>query len=282
MDVMSVDSNRLGESDDAASAHSLRSLVSSDDSIRSLERHDGIPTTIDCQLDKNCGDWRHCHIKRNSSTEISIIACSSPEIKALVQPLSPSIPFQQQRSWDTLSFFPDKYHGDESYHSSPIPATKMKDRSFSVVSSAASPRNGRTSVNGNIRLDDLSIEHRDQENCQDGDRCVYSDRSISMRGNSLYDGETDELALSLERQSIGSNRSYLPGVANEELRNSSQGPMVLNTMTNTIQQHAIHGKPTRRHQERPKVRRSSLHRRISHDSLPEISKILCEPDFPSA
>ena len=277
MDIILVDNNRLAGSDDVATVHSLRSLVSYDESTHSLEQHDGIPSTNHRRSFKNCEDHSHRHVARSIGTEMSIIACSSPEIKALIQPIPPSVQFQHHRSVSTLTLFPEDINEDQCYDSYFVPVTKMKRNGFPFVLPTISPNRGNVKVNDNIKLKDrqrLSIEHCEQENSHSEDRFICNDEPDMMKGGFLHGEETDELALYLERQRIRSNIVYLPEVPNKELRDSS------NTKTTVVQEHLIEKRPMRK-QERPLMRRSSRHRRVSYDSLPEMSEILCQPELPS-
>ena len=142
MEVISEQSNRVSGGDDVATVHSLRSLVSSDDSIHSLDQY---ISSSNRQSSQECQDHRH----RFSGTEISIIACSSPEIKALVQPIPPSIQYQHQRSISTLTFFPEASIDDQCCDSVIFPVTKMQP----VVPPTVSPDNGHIKVNGKMKFE---------------------------------------------------------------------------------------------------------------------------------
>lgn len=281
MEVISVDSNRIVGNSDVATVHSLRSLVSSDDSIHSLEQNDEIQSTVHCQTFKNCQDYCHHNAQRSSSTEMSIIACSSPEIKALVQPVPPSIQFHHQRSMSTLSLFPEDDRSDENCDINSIHVAKIKRISFPIVSPAASPNCENVKVGNIMKVNNDKrslIERRDQESYYSKERFDYSKEFDAMKMNKVYEKETDKLALCLERQKFGSERICLPEVSNKDFEHSSQVFMTQNTAVTLVQQRPIN-RGHIRHQENPLIRRSSLHRRVSYDSLPEMSEILCRPDF---
>ena len=278
METSLVDSNRLAGNDDVATVHSLRSLVSYDESsTHSLERHDTILSTDHCRSFRNCEDYSHHYAARSSGAEMSIIACSSPEIKALVQPIPPSIQFQHHRSVSTLTLFPEYINEDDCSDSYYVPVTKMTRIDSPVKLPTVSPIHGNVEVNNNIKLKDrqrLSIEHREQENSHSEDHFIFDDNPDVMKVDFEHGDETDELALCLERQGIGSNRIDLPEVPNKELRDSS------NTKTTFARERLIEKRPLR-NPERPLKRRSSRHRRVSYDSLPDMSEILRQPELPS-
>jgi len=278
METSLIDSNRLAGNNDVATVHSLRSLVSYDESsTHSLERHDATPSTDHCRSIRNCEDYCHHHVARSSGAEMSIIACSSPEIKALVQPIPPSIQFQHHRSVSTLTLFPEYIDEDECSDSYFGPVTKMKRIDSPVKLPTVSPIHGNVEVNINIKLKDRqrsSIEHHEQEKSHSEDRFIFDDNPDVMKGDFAHGDETDELALYLKRQRIGSNRIDLPEVPNEKLRDSS------NIKTSFARERLIEKRPMRQ-QKRPLMRTSSRHRRVSYDSLPNMSEILCQPELPS-
>lgn len=252
-----VDSNRVEGCNNDATDHSLSSLVSSDDSTAdSLEQWKDISPTKDHPSVKNCVDSRHRHVARISGTEISIIACSSPEIKALVQSVPPSIQCLHQRSVSTLSFYPEYDNIDELCGNSIAPVTKMNRNGCPVVS----PDHEHT-----MKLNDhkrLSIEHRDQKSFHSEGRFIFDDQLSPVSRNLLYNEAVDELTLRLEQQRIEPNRMRLPEFQNKDVRDASHPN---NTTTYP--------------QEQPIKKRNSMHRRVSYDNLPDISEILCHPDF---
>ena len=254
MDVILVDlvaDNNQVEGDDAGTVHSLRSLVSSDDStVRSSEKQEEELVSND-EDPPQCDDYR-----------CSIIACSSPEIKALVQTIPQSVQCRHRRSVSTLSFFPedmidederDEYFDGHSPSATTTITTKRRNHRKGSCQPLVSPNSvlatfGSMSANDHQRL---SInEDRDQESCQSEGRFVYDDDLMSPLSikSSVNDIATEELARRLERTSIGSTRS-------------------------TIASSATQRKPGRK--------RPSMHRRVSYNNLPNMSEIMCHPDFQS-
>lgn len=254
MDVILVDlvaDNNQVEGDEAGTVHSLRSLVSSDDStVSSSDRQEEEEEIY--EHSPQCDDYR-----------CSIIACSSPEIKALVHTIPESVQCRHQRSVSTLSFFPediiddherDEYSDAHSPSATTTTTTTTKRRHYRKGSfqPLVSPNSVLTAF-GSMTANDhrrLSIdEDRDQESCQSEGRFAHDDlmSPLSIK-STLNDRATEELARRLERTSIGSSRSSIGSSAT---------------------------------QRKPVRKRPSMHRRVSYNNLPNMSEIMCHPDFQS-
>ena len=278
----------LQEIDCGATVHSLRSLVSSDET-NSLELNDAIPSKIRRRSLKRNNRHYHCSpSQRSISTEMSIIACSSPEIKALVLPITITVPekirnsgaststpssvqYHHQRSVSTLSLFPEDDDGGDECDSFSV-AAKIKyknDNGFPIVANIS-----RNNNNSND-YDRRSVEYRDQDNCHSTNHCDRDDeRDTSTQ--ILFNDETDELALYLERQSIGSDTIYSPTAL---LKTDTRIPSPTTVIPNTANLFSVVQHPIKKGSLQR--RRSSMHRRVSYDSLPEISEILFQPDLHS-
>ena len=240
------------DEDDNATVHSLSSLVSSDDpTVCSPERQKNSPAT------KNC-DHRPSHrrLSRIYGREIAIIACNSPEIKALVEPSVPqSVQCNHQRTISTLSFLSEDVE-DELCGGYGPPTSKLKQRRTIPI---VSPDNEHVRTRRNDQIP-LSIERRDQDNYSSDGRFLFDDAPTPKTRNSSYKDDVDELAVFLDRQRI--HDTYSPEMKSKDVRDSA----VPSTAMVSPQ-----GFPTKR--------RSSMHRRVSYDNLPDISEVLCHPDF---
>jgi len=256
VDLVASDSNiAVVDGDNDETNHSLSSLVSIDNStVHALEGRNETPTKEDLPKEIHVTeDPKHPLGRRGSTKQLSIIACSSPEIKALVQPIPPSIQYRHQRSVSTLSVYPDIDDGerdeftDSSQNAHAATTTKASNRKG--YPALISPENVRVSINSSLTMSDhgrLSIEYRDQESCRSDGRFVYDDVSSPLSPNSLLsDKATDELARRLQQTGL-SSRS-LP----------CTGP------------------------QKPVRKRPSMHRRVSYNNLPNMSEILCHPEFQS-
>jgi hypothetical protein len=316
---------------------SLRSLVSSDeisldhntggvgDEIRNYDYHpEGIPSTIrhrslntctTSQYDRRRHNHHHRHHRhrrvssqRSISTEMAIIASSSPEIKALTLPItttfelpeeincsglsssssssaSPSSneyhrhtttthhhQYRHQRSISTCSLFPEDFDCDSFSVSA-----KTKNKLSPTISPAVSP----IDVDGVNNKED----YRDQDNYHPSmNRCKRErehdddQRDGTLTKLSNDNNEIDELTLYLERQNIGSSDSIHSPTSLLHKKTPQ-----LSSPTTIIPDVTVHPFKRGSSQQRPRPsfleQRSSLHRRISFDSLPGISEIIDQPNL---
>lgn len=250
-----VDNNRVfgGCTDDDATVHSLSSLVSSDEpTVCSPERQKNSPVARN-----NDNRPGHRRLSRIYGREIAIIACNSPEIKALVEPSVPhSVQCNHQRAISTLTFLDDVDENEHDLCGGFVPPTsKLKRRTCPIVS----PDN----AHGRTRLSDqipLSIDRRDQESYSPEGRFLFDNAPTPKTRNSSYKDDVDELTLYLERQRI--HDTYSPEPKHKDVRDSV---VPISTIVSP--------------QALPSKKRSSRHRRVSYDNLPDISEVLCHPDF---
>jgi hypothetical protein len=316
---------------------SLKSLVSSDeisfdhnidgigDEIRNYDydyHPEGIPSTIrhrslstctTSQYDRRRQNNSHHHrhrrapSQRSISTEMAIIASSSPEIKALTLPITTTFELPEeincsglssssssaspssneyhrhtttthhhqhrhQRSISTCSLFPEDFDCDSFSVSA-----KTKNKLSPTISPAVSP----------IDVDGVNNkeEYRDQNNCHSTmNRCERErehdddQRDGTLTKLSNDNNEIDELTLYLERQNIGSSDSI-----HSPTSLLHKEPSQLSSPTTIISDATIHPFKRGSSQQRPRPsfleQRSSIHRRISFDSLPEISEIIDQPNL---
>ncbi len=236
--------------------HSLSSLVSIDNStVHAVDDREQTPTKEDLPKEIHVTeDPKHLLGRRGSTKQLSIIACSSPEIKALVKPIPPSIQYRHQRSVSTLSVFPNDNDNDErdeysdsSQNAHAATTTKASNRKG--YPALISPDNVRVSINSSLTMSEhgrLSIEYREEESCRSEGRFVYDDVSSPLSPNSLVsDKATNELARRLQQTGISSRSLPCAGPQN------------------------------------PVRKRPSMHRRVSYNNLPNMSEILCHPEFQS-
>ena len=327
---------------------SLRSLVSSDeisldhniDGVGDKLRNDdydyhpeGIPSTIRHRSLSTCTtsqydrrhhthhhrdhrDHRHRRVssQRSISTEMAIIASSSPEIKALTLPItttfelpeeincsglssssspSPSSSsssaspssneyhrhtttahyhqYRHQRSIRTCSLFPEDFDCDSFSVSA-----KTKNKLSPTISPAVLPIDV-DGVNNKEEYRDQDNNHSTKNRCEREREHDDDQRDSTFTKLSNDNNEIDELTLYLERQNIGSSDS-IHSPTSLLHKETSQ----LSSPTTIIPDVAVHPFKRGSSQQRPRPsfleQRSSLHRRISFDSLPEISEILDQPN----
>ena len=247
--------------DDDESIHSLQSLVSSDKPIHCLEQRDGVPSNVCLQSTQNCQD------QISSSTRMSIIACSSPEIKALVAPLPDSIRYEHQRSVSNLSFCPEDLTRNGSYDRCSVRRTQKGHSSLPVVSPTFSSDRENIEKNCKKTIKDYEQDSSIRGSYCSGDRFNFDDESITMKLDFLHLGETD---------GIRSKSKSLSGATFNASPSCSQAFMSQNTTIKHVQWNHVQQKPLE-HQEHFFMRRSTKHRRVSYDNLPDMSKVLCQP-----
>lgn len=175
MEDVSVNSDNSKGDDNTVTAHSLRSLVSSDESIDSLERCDNVPTTIHCaerKLDWDAGT-QYC-------TKMSIIACSSPEIKALVQSIPPYVQCYHQISLSALSLFPGESNSGEIPNTNTEVLKILKCDKEPIVWPDASHTSENTKFKSSRKLNMLRsplIDRTNQANSDFNKQLTFNDRN---------------------------------------------------------------------------------------------------------
>ncbi|VEU33984.1 unnamed protein product [Pseudo-nitzschia multistriata] len=244
MESISLDNSSLVDRDCNETVHSLRSLVSSDDTECSLdlssEPNNIIPSTAHRSSYDSPESSRLCcaSSRRSICTEMSIIASSSPEIKALLLPTT-SMPaadktddYSGNDSSSTYGFpiscerniiddcsgeispsLPRDIHCQHQRSIGSLPHYSLEEDANHDIAEAESNKCIPTFLSTSASVDERRrgkfdgsnnwfIEHRDQHNGPSMNRFgPTEDRDVSTNNkeNSILGDETDELTLYLER-----------------------------------------------------------------------------------
>jgi len=297
--------------------YSLKSLVSSDEISLDINGDSNEIGNYDHHLEeipsRRCHHRYHHHVanQRSINTEMFIIASSSPEIKALSLPTT-TLELPEEINCTGSSLFPssNEYHNHtttrQHRHQSSIStcylfpedsdcdsfsfSTKNRNKCSSIVLPAVSPidvdRKNKFSsfvlpavspndVDGNNNNNERSVEYRDQGHCHSMNRCEReNDQRDATLTKMSRSNEVDELTLYLERQSIGLDNIYPQTTLHKENQIRSPTTIIPETTLHPFKRGSLrHPRPSFME------KRTSVHRRISFDSLPEISEILDQPDL---
>lgn len=253
--------------------------------------------------------------QRSVNTEMFIIASSSPEIKALSLPITtlelpeeinctgsslfPSYneyhhhttthQHHHQSSMSTCYLFPEDFDCDSFSISTKsrnkcssivLPAVSpigvdRKNKFSSFVLPAVSPSNVDGNNNKNSNNNERLVEYRDQGNYHAMNRCEReNDQRDANPTKMSHNNEVDELTLYLERQSIGLDNIHSQTILHKDDQIPSPTTVTPETILHPFKRGSLrHPRPSFME------KRTSVHRRISFDSLPEISEILDQPDL---
>ena len=269
MEILVADKSQYRDSNQ--SVCSLHSLVSGDNDSLLLDDEVASPILQQEQSDPDLMLHRRFSSQPSISTEMAIIASSSPEIKALSnQPITPCFPqelnfelTQQENGTDGV----DKQQARTSFVS-PLPAMTV-DHIHDNINEKARKRNSH---------EDWSVATGASSSIQ---------HPLETRMN-----EPDELALYLQRQSLEMDVVSTPAVVGEQKENVSP-PFSFDCRTPEASNRSSSGsaytfksalrKETRRQHSLSSMmgsnkRRPSLHRRVSFNSLPSPAEIIASPE----
>ncbi|OEU19970.1 hypothetical protein FRACYDRAFT_236031 [Fragilariopsis cylindrus CCMP1102] len=176
----------------------------------------------------------------------------------------------------TIDGVGDKLRNDDyDYHPEGIPST-IRHRSLSTCTTTVLPIDV-DGVNNKEEYRDQDNNHSTKNRCEREREHDDDQRDSTLTKLSNDNNEIDELTLYLERQNICSSDS-IHSPTSLLHKETSQ----LSSPTTIIPDVAVHPFKRGSSQQRPRPsfleQRSSLHRRISFDSLPEISEILDQPN----